>query len=236
MKQLMIGCPVLHREWIIAEWLKSVEVAADYAGFSRNDIGYVFVGDPRRDETFKVIETSTDVDVHVVEVEDVRPTDRRQWSHKRYKRMVELRNELLVGVRENEPALFLSLDSDILLHPNALGSMIEGLERFDAVGGKCYLSHAGTGCPNYGNIGREGRLIRRDAENGLFPVQVIMANKLMTPKAYYTNYKFHLQGEDTGWSLACAEVGLLLGWDCRVVSKHVFERDMLDAVDWRVGF
>jgi hypothetical protein len=68
------------------------------------------------------------------------------------------------------------------------------------------------------------------------PVDVIMAMKLMKPSAYWVDYRDHEQGEDVGWSIACQEQHLRLGWDGRVCSKHVMKPEQLDPIDARCGY
>lgn len=228
--QLLVGCPVSHRHWILPQWFQHVSQACATANLA---VRYVFVGDPS-DPSFEVIGQLAPNAI-TVEVIDTRSDDRRIWRPSRYHKMVELRNLLLSAVRTEEPELFLSLDSDILLHPQALALLKEDLDRFDAVGARCYMTKSGPSAPSYANLGREGALRRPDAF-GVFACQVIMAAKLMTPPAYRVDYRFHIQGEDIGWSLACAEAGLRLGWDGRVASKHIVVPSMLNTVDERVGF
>ena len=211
-------------------WFDHVEAAAKVAELEPR---YVFVVDPT-DPSVDVI-TERAPECTLVEVEDRRALDARVWSTGRYRRMVELRNLLLGAVRHAGPDLFLSLDSDVLLHDQALALMVEDLERFDAVGTKCYMTPTGTSAPSYGNLGRVGTLQRVDS-GGVFSCQVIMAAKLMSPRAYAVDYQFDLQGEDIGWSKACALAGVRLGWDGRVGSKHVMSPGMLVEVDLRVGF
>lgn len=227
---LLVGCPVSRREWVLPAWLTAVTVSCARAGL---EPAFVFVGD-RSDPSFDVIGRHAPSSV-VVEVTDLRAIDRRQWGPRRYQRMVELRNRLLGAVREMEPAQFLSLDSDILLHPDAVMSLLEALDSYDAVGARCYMTEWGVSAPSYGQLGRQGTLQRTDT-CGLVPVDVIMAAKMMRPTAYKVDYRFDMQGEDIGWSKACAEAGLRLGWDGRVISKHVLNPSMLDRVDPRVGF
>jgi hypothetical protein len=63
-----------------------------------------------------------------------------------------------------------------------------------------------------------------------------LAIKLMSPRAYNIDYRFHHQGEDIGWSVAATEKGLKLGWDGRICSKHVMAADQLQLVDPRCGY
>jgi len=187
----------------------------------------------------KIISARTSSDrLVVLDVPNSRGADVRDWtSPGRYAHMVEIRNLLLEGVRMMDAGLFLSLDSDILIHPFAVRNLIDDVieDGWGAVGGKCYMTSTGTQYPSWGKLGREGQIMRTDAE-GYFAVEVIMAVKMMTPAAYRVDYRLDLQGEDIGWSRACREAGLSLAWDGRVASKHVLEPHLLDRLDPRVGY
>lgn len=230
MSELVVGCPVSHREWVLPHWFDAVEAACAVAGVEPQ---FVFVGD-RRDPSFAVIDERAP-DAIVEEVVDDRPSDLRRWRPERYRRMVVLRNLLLGRVRQLEPAYFLSLDSDILLHPGVLCLALEDLEAYDVVGLRCYMTEHGTSAPSCGQISRQGTLQRRDTF-GVVQVGVVMAAKVMSPAAYGVDYRFDMEGEDIGWSKACAETGLRFGWEGRLVSKHVLHPAMLHRVDPRVGF
>lgn len=238
MGEILVGCPVLHREWVLDAWFDHVEASASVAGLSPS---FIFVGDPERDpKTFAIINRRAPA-AEIVAVDDVRPVDRREWHDRRYRRMVELRNHLLDGVRRLAPPMFLSLDSDILLHPSALDDIVPLLKptgEFDAVGGFCHLAEYGTKAPSYGFISRQGRLQRRTATEFVGParVDVLLAIKLMSPAAYAVDYVRDLRGEDTGWAKNCKQAGLVLGWSGRVASKHLFTPARLDRVDPRIGW
>ncbi len=232
--RLMIGCPVKSRDWILDRWFDHTEAALPVDVTPR----YVFVGDPIIDNwTFKIINQRAPAATIVPVTEGNLGTGRRDWSNpQRIEHMVVLRNFMLAEVRALKPDLFLSLDSDILLHPNGISTLIDAIgQGWDAVGGKCYLD-PGISCPNYAMLGRNGNLRRTDAEGGLFPVDVLMAVKMMSPAAYAINYRAAKSGEDEGWSRNCTEAGLKLAWDSRVINKHVLQPDRLDVIDKRVGF
>jgi cellulose synthase/poly-beta-1,6-N-acetylglucosamine synthase-like glycosyltransferase len=234
-QRLVIGCPVAHREWIIERWLEHVVNAVRKVDV---EFALLFVGDST-DPTFDVVDTFCKeyrVPAYLHTIDEPRTVDERQWNAQRYHRMVELRNTLLGRVREMAPDYFLSLDSDILLHPDSISTLFESVDMYDAVGGKVYMTTLGTHCPSYGRFKRDGSgLLRRNA-SAVFRVDVIMAIKLMSQAAYNVDYKFDSRGEDIGWSINCREAGLKLGWDGRVVNKHVMRPDLLDTVDNRVGF
>lgn len=231
---ILIGCPVSRREWILDRWFDHVEVAVQQAGV---DAGFIFVLDPERDPDHEIIMRRAPA-ATIIPVIDPRPTDQRIWSWPRYQKMVALRNALLGGVREIGPTAFFSLDSDILLAPEALVHVLPLLANagpYDAVGAKCYLSEVTTKAPNYGIFNRSNRFQRSDF-SGITKVDVLMAAKLMSPRAYEIDYEIDREGEDIGWSRACKRQGLSLGWCGTVVNKHVFDPSRLDKIDRRVGW
>lgn len=235
--KLVVGCPVRQRSWIITHWFDHVEAAAAAADVTPH---YLFVGDPHEDPTIAVIAN------HCAylgrawglgKTTEPGATDRREWDEGRFAHMVALRNQLLGAVRDFEPDYFLSLDSDILLHPEALTHLFESIERFGAVAGATFMTPQGTYCPNYGWLSGMTGLSRQEPTHvGVIPVGVIMALKLMSPAAYAVDYELHPQGEDIGWSAACARVGVKFGWDNRSVSKHVMSPESLQVVDVRAGW
>lgn len=230
---LLIGCPVFRRDWVIAEWYHYAVAAAERADL---DPTFVLVGDQVRDLTFAVLRAVMKHELVVVdEPEDTRRDDLRDWDHERFHRMVELRNRLLGRVRELQPDYFLSLDSDILIHPQALDAMKACTDRWHAVGSKTYMTHRGTSHPSYATLTRMQGMHRPDA-TGTFAVDVIMAIKLMTKDAYSVDYRWARQGEDIGWSKACREQGLKLGWVGEMASKHVMLKEHLHVVDPRCGY
>lgn len=233
MTTIVVGCPVWQRGWCLPRYFDAVEQAFAVVGIEPI---YAFVGDPKDSSSFGAIDAALDIydrDVYTSWVEE--PYDapiNRDWNNSRYHRMVYIRNELLDIVRKIGPDYFLSLDSDIILHPMALSNLLESTERFDAVGGKTYMTPMGTQFPSFAYMPG----LRRNDESAVFPVDVIMAIKLLNQKAYKVDYVFHSFGEDIGYSLACAEKGLRLGWDGRVCSKHAMDQAALDRIDERCGF
>jgi hypothetical protein len=228
--ELLIGCPVAHREWILTAWFAHVRAACDRAGLQPN---FVFVVDPRDASWARIRDLAPGA--MLIECVTTRSTDRREWNTARYRQMVDLRNTLLNAVQLLKPDVFLSLDSDILLHPDQIKLLLETLAHYDAVGGRCYMTPSGVRFPSWGRLSRTGALQRTDSD-GILAADVIMAIKVMSPAAYSVSYQLDTQGEDVGWSRACAQRGLKLGWDGRVIAKHVLAPYLLVPVDPRVGF
>lgn len=234
--RLLVGCPLFDRAWIIGKWFDHVEEACANLGVAPS---YIFIGDPLDKSVLLARDCAADYDrtFHLVEEEEnLDVSYKRRWTENRLRRMVDLRNALLTRVRELQPAYFLSLDSDILLHRHSLVNMMETVYRYDAVGGKAYMSSPpGLSCPSYGM--QDGKIqITRVDSNNVMDVDVIMAVKLMTTKAYEIDYRYEYEGEDIGWSMACREAGLTLGWDGRVCNKHIMNPTQVNVWDERVGF
>jgi hypothetical protein len=235
--RLLIGAPCLKREWIIEAWFLHV-FQAIAALDATPEIAFLFVGG-ENDPTFaKIGEICKEAQVraYVEYVDEPRDLDKREWNNTRYQRMVRLRNLLLGKVREFAPDYFLSLDTDILLHPEALKNLLESSVTFDAVGGRCYMTSIPDErlAPSCMMIGRLVNT-RPDIE-GVASVDVIMAIKLMSPEAYMFDYEFDEQGEDLGISRVWREAGLKIGYDGRVCSKHVMAPGALHVIDGRCGF
>jgi hypothetical protein len=231
--RLVIGCPIRKREWIVDVWRKHALVAAERAGFA--DPTFVFVQGSDEDK----------IDWHdcvVTTIEEDPREDVRRWGTDRFMHMVKVRNQLLQSVRGLRPDLFLSCDSDILLHEDALTGMVEVLGRSPdvwGVGGKAYMTATGKAYPSYGKwmSRRDVELgFKREESSAVFKVDVVMAVVLMGPYAYNVDYTFHHWGEDAGWSAKVGTRGGELWWDGRYANKHVLEPALLNEVDRRVGF
>jgi len=230
---IVVGCPVSNRAWILPQWFEYVERAFDKIGLEPT---FMFVAGTSVDGTEELLQKLVgDRGEIVYDEEDANSGKARIWNPKRYATMVGLRNRLLEGVRTLGPDFFLSLDSDILIQEDVLANLLETVGRFDAVGGKCYMQPPPGRSPSYCNLSSFNSLLRPD-HNGVIKVHVIMAMKLMGREAYNVDYVGHKHGEDIGWSLACRQKGLTLGWDGRIPSKHVMEERMLRSVDKRVGY
>lgn len=234
---IVVGCPVHQRPWIIEQWVDHISIACENAHV---EPVFLVVIDPRDEPTSSLLQNRAKVNFHelyMIYCEEDRPTSSRVWNLDRYRRMVYLRNQMLNGVRQLDPPFFLSIDSDILLHPDAMVNMLETMYSGDwgAVGSKAFLSNRGTRHPNYAKLTKGDNLKRSDHE-GVIQVDVLMALKLMTRAAYNVDYEEHHHGEDIGISLAWKRAGLKLAWDGRAASKHVMSEKAMATVDDRCGY
>lgn len=251
MADLVIGAPARRREWIIEPYLEHVMEAC---GQAHVEPEFVFVV-PKDDPTIDLIRSrmsepfagGAKVDFILTD-EEPAPHDKRTWGPVRMRLMVDLRNRLLRRVRQLAPLAFLSLDTDILIAPGAIQAALEGLQcyrgtdvsgkpwQYDAVGMRTYMSILGNQFPSQGQLVNNHLMNRTDWIKGTHPADVIMAAKLMGPAAYKVDYEFHTEGEDVGWSVACARFGVKLGYCADAKAKHVMRPIDLTALDERVGF
>ena len=230
--KIVVGCPFSDRSWIFDRWMNHIQDAFSGLG---HDVSFVFVGNQTDLAFLKNVENTV-----LVEFSEPERLDVRRWNHQRYEHMVLLRNELLGAVRKLGPDLFLSLDSDILLAPNAIQSAIEALSLHPnvwAVGLKCFMTPTSVSHPSMGIwVDNSHVRFRRNDVSDIATVDIIMAAKLMKPEAYNVDYSFHKNGEDLGWSLNVKLAGGSFIWDGRVTNKHVMSPKFLDVVDRRAGF
>lgn len=230
------------------EWVEHVRAAFDVIGLKPYWIFAIGVGPTGQDDGTQKMATDlykTDSGMWTEISEPDTSATRQNWTPERLSHMVDYRNKLLGIVRAARPDYFLSLDSDILIHPCGILTLLEtilmnhkvqGIQRkFDAVGGKAILSEGSKHMVTYGELNPNGGIRRKDS-TGVFATQILMAVKLMTPAAYNIDYEYHRNGEDVGWSLACKRAGLTLGWDGRISNKHIMRPEYLGRVDRRVGW
>lgn len=233
--KILVGCPIsADREWAIERYDQHIQKAAETANV---DIEYLFLTYKNADHEW-LRKALPKAQIELTELEPA-PGDHR-WSQKRYEHMAALRNEMLGHVRERDPNLFFSLDSDVMLHSDAIKSALNVFQEHPeawAVGTKCFLSRRSTRYTNAGYWVR-GKTTQwhRHLSNRVVRADILIASSLMGRQAYHTDYAFHRQGEDLGWAVNIKLKKGILYFDPRVVSKHVMAPELIDVVDERVGW
>ena len=230
---VLVGCPVRNRNWILPEWKSHVEAAIPDGW----DYSFVFVVG---DDDFVTMELVQDWDATLIPVLELdQPVADHAWGKPgRYEHMVFIRNKLLSYMRLQKPDLFLSVDSDILLHPESIENMAATLERLSVstVGGLTYFDPLNQRTTNVAYWKTPKKSFTRIRSQSAHIVDVIMGIKLMTPTAYNIDYTYHHLGEDIGWCSSLFEKGLKLGYDGRVGNKHVMHPKYLGQFDARIGW
>ena len=152
--EIVVGCPVKDRSWILPKWKEHVDASVPQGV----DLSYLFVVEPDDEDTISSVEDWADV----IKSEQKYTPYSRSWGRESLERMVVLRNLLLRGVVERRPDFFLSLDSDVLLHPDALVGMMETLEsndvndKYAACGGLTYMDPVDQRVSSFGMFAQGG--------------------------------------------------------------------------------
>lgn len=232
--RVLVGAPVHERGWVLPHYFEALRAQG-------MDLEFLFNLGPGEDTTEQVLareQTQGGWARFEILLDDFGDHHaKRLWYMKRYETMVRLRNDLLKRVRELEPDYYLSLDTDILLPPGAIRTLVQELERVgaDGISPLLYMTDSGTRYPNAMRLDRTERVLPTD--NTTQTVPVAFAAKLMTPALYReVDYAAHPSGEDLGWGVAAAQAGFTLAWAPQVKAKHVMNPAMLQRVDPRVGF
>lgn len=240
MTNLVVGCPLMKRGWVLPTWFHHVMRSCDNALLSPE---FVFVVPRDDDDSLDALERAKHTygrPIDTILTDEPVVDHNHHWMSERYHQMVILRNLLLQRVRQMAPIYFWSLDSDLLPAEEALSDTLGVLEKdhFDAVGMLAYMTPLGTDIASKGSLQKNRLTNRKHLETAppSYPVDVIMASKVMTSPAYRVDYIYHSDGEDVGWSLTCKEAGLKLGWNSRAACKHVMKKQELSRLDPRVGF
>ena len=231
-RSLIVGCPVRKRNWILSDWFSHTDESCCRAGFSP---GYTFVvGADDRDTIDLINSCFKSRPTLILTTAEPEREDKRAWSRERYTHMAVLRNKLFDLVKAWNPDLFLSLDSDILLHPDCVTNLDESMlhRGFDVVGGKTYMTPTGRSAPSYGKLNSLDNILRPDSD-GVFRVDVVMAIKLMKRCALNYEYGMHRKGEDLFICEQWRKAGLKLGWDGRLTNKHMLNPSMMGVNDQR---
>jgi hypothetical protein len=248
MPDLIVGCPVSSREWILPAWFDAVIKACHEADLAPEFLFIVSRDDEESLGAMKDFKREHGNTMECIITDEAKRPDERIWDASRFHHMVSLRNQLIHRVRQVSPKYFWSLDSDIIPAPEALVEALANADPYAAVGMCTYMSPASNVAGNHWEVGREfpskgtifrGKLCNRqhkEIETGTQQVDCIMASKVMKREAYSVDYEWHRDGEDVGWSAACGRAGLKLGWCASAKCKHVMRQGDLEKVDFRVGF
>jgi hypothetical protein len=238
--KVIIACPTYKREWVLPSWFQAIENQT----YPLDKIGFVFeLGPEDEDPETHDILFNWHAEHPEVWCFDARVTEeqheshvegKRSWTSRHYHKMVRLRNNLLERVSVLQPDRYFSLDSDILLeNPRTIELLVSFTEHLDAVSPLSYMFPRAQGHPNimswvYEVAGPARRKLNEYQFGSVFEVDIIMAAVMMSKNVYSNvRYEWHKQGEDLGWSAACATKGYRL-WSVPIYAPHMMHRWMLD--------
>lgn len=205
--QVMIGCPVRNRAWILPQYLQHL-TALDYPP---EQVEYCFVINDSQDETEALLHAfARRFPARLLYDNSSRPGG-WQRGYYQFGRLAELRNRLLEAFLQSECDYLFSVDSDILVPPQALQQLVQtGRDVVSAL----VCNGAGIGDDQFYNIFNwdDGRLlpIRQFPRDQVFPVDCTGAACLIKRRVIETGARYNSRwgSEDIGF--------------CREVQKHGF--------------
>lgn len=236
---IIIGCPVLKREWVLPTWFKAIE-EQDYP---LEDIGFIFVTAPGDCDTLEVLLdfSNRHPEVACFDIEEINENHRynedgrRTWTPSRYTTMVNLRNHLIDRVSCHNPKKFFSLDSDIILEDPTTLSQLDALtDKYDAVAPLMYMTPESTFYPSvmsWHAVETHKAFRAEDYPIGqVFQADIIMAAVMMSRPVYKNvRYQWHKQGEDLGWSREATEQGYKLYSASHLYCPHLMTATQLET-------
>lgn len=215
---VVVGCPVKDRAWVLGEWFDAIQTQGV-------EVSVITLLSPSQDNTELILR---DRGAHIIYDEEVgRSTtdiDNHIWGDQsNYEYMANLRNRLIDTCVSLDVDYFFSLDSDIILPPNALTQMLQFAE-----------SHAGivapavnmvTGSPvwnvmNWVDKYRPGRADRTVVPIARGQADVVMAAMMLDRDGMRARWESHSQGEDVGFCLDAYSKQIPCWWLPEIICEH----------------
>ncbi len=246
---IALGAPVFNRAWILPYWWHHID-----AQTLRPDV-YCFVAGKSDDATDAYLGAAIDPERPYGEPQTIvrqsrlrsytrddrmtDPSDRARAQH-----MAELRNELRALFLSTDADIFISLDTDILLPPDAIERMVAVLSGPDApdVAAICTCLHPlgfASHCYNAaffvgGEQGDYHRVWRRADEvtvaSQKSPVRIdipMAAYAIRRHALAMSRYQAHEAGEDIGFADSLQRHGFRTVWLTDVRAPHIWGPDYL---------
>lgn len=223
-EKVMIGCPVRNRAWILPRYLEALD-NMDYPHHHRE---YCFIVNNSTDGTEAILRgfalnSPAQVKITVVNFEDAGGTRRGEY---RLKNLAYLRNLLLNEFMLSDCTYLFSVDSDILVPPPALSSLIS--HKTDIVSALVPNGHL-LGDENIYNI------LSRDQKGNYIHIKDFPRDKIfavdITGAAYLINKRVIKEGgvrysaaggaEDIGFCERAKSLGFKIYCDPRIKCEHV---------------
>lgn len=231
---ICVGAPVHARGWILQQWFDALAAQT----YPATDIDVVLNYGHSEDDTLNIITAEMGRgrfhDVKIILDGEQDHQEHRAWNEERYATMARLRNALLHRVRAEKPDYYLSCDTDMLLPPEAIETLLAELQagEYGAVGPLTHMTPTGI-CPNAFDLTGNRWQMSGGQQERVFAVFGVV---LMGPTAYAQDYGVHRQGEDVYWATQCWQALVPMAIVPKVKVKHVMNPAMLDPVDPRIGF
>lgn len=205
--QVMIGCPVRNRAWILPLYLQHLTALS----YPSDQVEYCFVINDSQDETELILQEFARLfPVRLLYDNSSRPGGWQRGFYQ-FSRLAQLRNRLLDAFLQSDCHYLFSVDSDILVPPHALQQLLQaGKDMVSAL----VCNGAEIGDDQFYNIfnWENDRLlpIRNFPRNQVFPVDCTGAACLIKRRVIEAGVRYNSSWgpEDIGF--------------CREVKKHGF--------------
>jgi GT2 family glycosyltransferase len=221
---IVIGCPVANRGWVLQRWIDAVRTA------SLPGSQITFVTTESTDDTEEII-VSNRCNMVRVNTISTRPTpavDNHIWTPERYRDMAVLRNRLLQYCIDVGATHFFSLDSDIIVQSDTLARLLVTMRLTDAdVVAPAVNLHIDQKTPawNFMQRSSSGVWHRPDPASSLperpVSVDAVMAAMLIRSSAFHVQWSYSPQGEDLGYAENATKAGLRMVFDPTIQLTHL---------------
>lgn len=225
MPGIMIGCPVRNRAWILPRYLQCLQ----NLDFPAELISYCFVINDSTDLTADLLSDFASTHEGKVKLIFADQGTKRTRTHYRgnynFDQLSRLRNSLLDVFLHSNCSYLFSVDSDILVPPDSLNSLLE--DRCDIVSALVcngyILGDAGIfNILNY--VDGQWIHLRGFPRDRVFRVDCTGAAYLIKRKVieeYGVRYSAHYGAEDIGFCRDAANKGLQIFCDGRIECQHI---------------
>jgi len=227
---VMIGCPVRNRDWIIKKYLSHL-MNLEYP---KKKIALSFLVNDSEDNTLDEIEKfkknniNKYKDIRIREINTGVIKDRRISNVRKeiYKHLALMRNDFL-DMRVDEDYVF-SVDSDILISKKSLKKLIKSDK--DIISALIWNNKKKT-APNIMKFDkrtdRGNKYVHiRDFEKGIFQVDVTGACYLLKSKVSKNiKYSWHFQGEDIGFCENAKKSGFEVWTNTSIECNHIMNKN-----------
>lgn len=222
--KVMIGCPVRNRAWILPRYLERLE-ALDYNGIERE---YCFILNDSNDKSGEILfefahKTTAPVQLIHKNLGQKYGSQREEYS---FSNLALLRNLFIDNFLRSTCSHLLSLDSDILIPPNALQDLLESNKDIISL----LLSNGEIlGDPNIFNILRkEGDRfvhIKDFPYNRIIDVDCTGAAYLIKRRVLEQGVRYSSKygAEDIGFCLSAKRMGFQISCNTGILADHIMK-------------
>ena len=234
--RIMIAAPVRNRAWILTRYLDAI-IRLDYP---KEYISLLWIANDCQDDTFSILQTWERIlspmgyaDVAVCSVDTGRTESEYKGKirlagprHRAYPILANLRNIIREVAIAQDVDYLLSVDSDIILHPDTLKRLLN-----HRVGSVAALIDNGFGTYNYLSYNETKNKFYRERESpskSIFPVGLTGACCLYSKKSLIEGHFFvGRTGEDEGMALSLKSAGIQMYVDGTLKLEHIMESSVI---------